>query len=81
MSPPWHFLPPNMEDRNSTDILMHFLRYNHFLKDSKKYGVYKGLAVGTSIGSVYFLIFMVYSVSFWWVSQKSIHSIHITLSS
>lgn len=40
-------------------------RYDTFLRGSKKEGFYKGVAVGASVGSIYFLIFLVYAVSFW----------------
>jgi hypothetical protein len=46
-------------------ILTCLCRYDVLLKDSSKQGLYKGVAVGASVGSLYFLTFLVYSVSFW----------------
>ena len=40
-------------------------RYDVFLSGSSKHGFYQGVAVGASVGSIYFLIFLVYSISFW----------------
>ncbi len=51
-------------------LLLSHSDYNHFrfddnLKRTRVFGLYKGMAVGTSVGMVYFLIFLIYSVSFW----------------
>jgi len=40
-------------------------RFEENLKQTRKFGVYKGLAIGSSVGTIYFLIFLVYSASFW----------------
>lgn len=42
-------------------------RYDRNLAAATKQGVFKGATVGFSVGVIYFLIFIVYSVSFWQV--------------
>ena len=42
-----------------------YSRYDSQLAAAKRDGVFKGASVGFSVGFSYFLIFLVYSVSFW----------------
>lgn len=40
-------------------------RYERKLKEAKKIGAVKGIGVGTALGSIFFLLFVVYGAGFW----------------
>ena len=40
-------------------------RYDKKLKEARHVGTKKGISVGVALGSIFFILFLVYAVAFW----------------